>query len=80
MVELNLLFHLNSRFLKQNRFAAVYIAIIPISARNALKRHSLFGLHDKYECVYFICIYKQNYSHTKYNRSSPSSGMSLTTT
>ncbi|EOQ3120344.1 hypothetical protein MMZ55_RS08785 [Escherichia coli] len=27
--------------------------LFPFLPTNALKRHSLFGLHDKYECVYF---------------------------
>ncbi|EOR4993628.1 hypothetical protein FI755_RS10505 [Escherichia coli] len=27
--------------------------LFPFLPANALKRHSLFGLHDKYECVYF---------------------------
>ncbi|HBA1913780.1 TPA: hypothetical protein J6006_003117 [Escherichia coli] len=28
-------------------------SLFPFLPANALKRHSLFGLHDKYECVYF---------------------------
>ncbi|EET5298473.1 hypothetical protein FFZ92_003521 [Escherichia coli] len=27
--------------------------LFPFLPANALKRHSLFGLHDKYECTYF---------------------------
>ncbi|EEC8249080.1 hypothetical protein N4F98_002897 [Escherichia coli] len=27
--------------------------LFPFLPANALKRHSLFGLHDKYECAYF---------------------------
>ncbi|EGE3916049.1 hypothetical protein DLW79_16510 [Escherichia coli] len=27
--------------------------LFPFLPANALKRHSLFGLHDKYECIYF---------------------------
>ncbi|EOO4513569.1 hypothetical protein H7U52_RS15785 [Escherichia coli] len=27
--------------------------LFPFLPANALKRHSLFGLHDKYECVHF---------------------------
>ncbi|AAN79845.1 hypothetical protein HMPREF1621_04756 [Escherichia coli A25922R] len=27
--------------------------LFPFLPANALKRHSLFGLHTKYECVYF---------------------------
>ncbi|EOL5996879.1 hypothetical protein ACE1RI_RS18415 [Escherichia coli] len=27
--------------------------LFPFLPANALKRHSLFGLHDKHECVYF---------------------------
>ncbi|EFP3313489.1 TPA: hypothetical protein PIZ72_RS13305 [Escherichia coli] len=27
--------------------------LFPFLPANALKRHSLFGLHDIYECVYF---------------------------
>ncbi|EEV7308252.1 hypothetical protein IMK45_000258 [Escherichia coli] len=27
--------------------------LFPFLPANALKRHSLFGLHDKYECLYF---------------------------
>ncbi|HBD1764225.1 TPA: hypothetical protein KH878_001119 [Escherichia coli] len=27
--------------------------LFPFLPANALKRHSLFGLHDKYDCVYF---------------------------
>ncbi|EFJ61681.1 hypothetical protein K427_09265 [Escherichia coli MP1] len=55
--------------------------LFPFLPANALKRHSLFGLHSKYECVYFSFAFThKNYSHTKYNRSSPCFGMSLTPT
>ncbi|EFD0947837.1 hypothetical protein FGU56_12515 [Escherichia coli] len=54
MVELNLLFQPYSRFLKQKIVLLPYISpLFPFLPANALKRHSLFGLHDKYECVYF---------------------------
>ncbi len=53
MVELNCSFNLNSRFLKQKTVLLPYISpLFPLPA-NALKRHFLFGLHTKYECVYF---------------------------
>ncbi|ESU82435.1 hypothetical protein WRSd3_00078 [Shigella dysenteriae WRSd3] len=51
--------------------------LFPFLPANARKRHSLFGLHDKYECVYFSFAFTNKIIRT---RSSPSSGMSLTTT
>ncbi|QDM97282.1 hypothetical protein FNJ76_23345 [Escherichia coli] len=44
---------LTNDFLSKKSFCCRISPLFPFLPANALKRHSLFGLHTKYECVYF---------------------------